>query len=60
MEVTAYEVENTKSMKLRFLLMGCIISAIGAVLLTTRGFSTDFVGLLAVGLVLLVIGILWK
>jgi len=47
-------------MKLRLLLMGCIISAIGAILLATRGFATDFVGLLAVGLVLLVLGILWK
>jgi hypothetical protein len=47
-------------MKLRFLLMGCIISAIGAILIATRGFSADFVGLLAVGVVLLVVGLLWK
>jgi UPF0716 family protein affecting phage T7 exclusion len=40
--------------------MGCIISAIGSILLATRGFSTDFIGLLSVGLVLLVVGILWK
>jgi hypothetical protein len=47
-------------MKLRFLLMGCIISAIGAVLLATRSFSEDLVGVLAVGPVLLVVGLLWR
>jgi len=47
-------------MKLRLLLMGCTISAIGAILLAERGFSADFVGLLAVGIVLLVVGLLWK
>jgi len=40
--------------------MGCIISAIGAILLATRGFSGDFVGLLSVGLLLLVVGMIWK
>jgi len=53
-------VENTNGMKLRLLLMGCIISAIGAILLATRGFATDFIGFLAVGIVLLVLGTLWK
>jgi hypothetical protein len=47
-------------MKLRFLLRGCIISAIGSILLATRRFSLDFVGLLAVGVVLLVVGLLWR
>ena len=47
-------------MKLRFFLMGCIISALGAILLAARGFSEDYVGLLAVGIVLLVVGLLWK
>ena len=47
-------------MKLRFLLMGCIISALGVILLAARGFSEDYVGLLAVGIVLLVVGLLWK
>jgi hypothetical protein len=53
-------VENTNDMKLRLLLMGFIISAIGAILLATRGFATDFVGFLAVGIGLLVLGTLWK
>ncbi len=40
--------------------MGCIISAIGAILLASGGFATDFIGFLAVGTVLLVLGILWR
>jgi hypothetical protein len=47
-------------MKLRLLLMGCIISAIGSILLATRGLAADFAGLLGVGIVLLVLGLLWK
>jgi hypothetical protein len=47
-------------MKLRFLIMGCIISALGAIFVATRGYSEGPVGLLAVGIVLLVLGILWK
>jgi hypothetical protein len=47
-------------MKLRFLLMGCIISALGVVLLAARGFTQDYVGLLALGMVLLVVGLLWR
>jgi len=38
-------------MKLRFLLMGCILSASGAILLAARGFSEGFISLLAVGIV---------
>jgi hypothetical protein len=53
-------VEKANSMKLRFLLMGCIISAIDAILLIARGFSSGFFGLLLVGIVLLVLGLLWK
>jgi glucose uptake protein GlcU len=47
-------------MKLRLLLMGCIISALGGVLLIARGFSLNYVGLLIVGIVLLVVGLPWK
>ena len=47
-------------MKLRFLIMGCIISALSAIFLAARGYSEALVGLLAVGIVLLVLGILWK
>ncbi len=54
------EVKNTKAMKLRLLLMGCIITAIGVILLAARGFATSFVGLSLVGIVLLVLGLLWK
>jgi hypothetical protein len=53
-------VKNKNSMKLRFLLMGCIISALGAILIVARGFSTALVGVLAVGIVLFVVGLLWK
>jgi len=47
-------------MKLRFLAMGGIISVIGLGLLVSRGFATSSIGLLVVGVVLLVIGLLWK
>jgi hypothetical protein len=47
-------------MKLRFLLMGCILSALSVIFLAVRGYSEAFVGLLVVGVALLVLGILWK
>ena len=47
-------------LKLRFLLMGCIIAIIGIALLVKRGYSIDFVGLLGAGMVLFVIGLLWN
>ena len=40
--------------------MGCVISALGAIFLATRGYSGGLAGLLAVGIVLLVLGIFWK
>ncbi len=46
--------------KLRLLLAGCIIAVLGVVLLILRGFSIPFVALIAVGIVLFVIGIIWK
>ena len=47
-------------MKLRLLLMGSIISVLGAGLLTARGLDTAYFGLLGVGVVLLILGLLWK
>jgi hypothetical protein len=49
-----------KAMKLRLLAMGGIISVLGTILLAVRGYSTSLVGLLAVGIVLLVVGLIWK
>jgi hypothetical protein len=49
-----------RAMKARLLLMGSIISILGAILLSARGFATGFVGLILVGVALLVIGLLWK
>ena len=49
-----------KAMKLRLLAMGGILSVLGAILLTVRGYSTGLVGLLGVGIVLLVVGVIWK
>lgn len=46
-------------MKLRFILMGCILSVLGTALLIARSFSAAFVGLLAVGIALLMVGLLW-
>ncbi len=51
---------NTKTMKLRLLLMGSLISVLSAILLMARGFSDSLAGLLAIGLVVLVVGLIWK
>jgi UPF0716 family protein affecting phage T7 exclusion len=47
-------------MKLRLLLMGCTITAIGAILFATRGFATSFIGLSSLKIVLLVLGLPWN
>jgi hypothetical protein len=54
------EVKDTKSMKIRLLLMGVVISALSAILMAARGYSGSLAGLLALGLVVLVIGVFWK
>ncbi len=48
------------SMKLRLIIMGCILIGLGTVLLILRGFSAPLAGLPVVGVVLAVIGFLWK
>lgn len=48
------------SMKLRLILMGCILTIIGAMLLILKSFSTPLAGILIVGLVLAAVGFLWK
>jgi hypothetical protein len=47
-------------LRLRLLLMGGILSTIGAILLVTRGFSTTFTGLLVIGILLFMVGLLRK
>jgi hypothetical protein len=49
-----------QTMKIRLIAMGCILSALSGVLIVVRGFQAPFLGLLAVGIVLLVVGLLWK
>ena len=51
---------QTNSMKLRLLLMGVILSVLGAALMAARGVQAAYGGLVLVGLVLLVLGVLWK
>jgi len=48
------------NMKLRLILIGCIISALGVILLIKNGYSEVLIGLLVVGVILLVSGLLWK
>ncbi len=48
------------NMKLRLILMGCILTILGTILIVARGFSTPLVGILVVGIVLAAIGIVWK
>ncbi len=45
-------------MKLRLLAMGAIISVLAVIMMAMRGFGTRFVLMLAVGVVLLVVGLL--
>jgi hypothetical protein len=49
-----------KAMKFRLLAMGGIISALSLGLLGVRGYSADYVGLLGVGILLFVLGAIWK
>jgi hypothetical protein len=49
-----------KAMKLRLLLMGYIISAMGAILLAARGLEVSFARLPGIGKVSLVLGLLWN
>ena len=49
-----------KGMKMRFLAMGGIISVLSLALVASRGFQVDYAGLLGVGVLLLVVGVLWK
>jgi membrane-bound ClpP family serine protease len=52
--------EKMDTLKLRLLLGGCIVTAIGVVLIILRGFSIFFMVLPIIGIVALVIGILKK
>lgn len=52
--------QQTKPMKARFILMGCIVTGLGSGLMVSRGFSMPIAGLLGIGVVLLLLGILWK
>lgn len=40
--------------------MGTIISVLALILMAARGFGTRFLVLLGVGIVLLVVGLLWR
>jgi len=47
-------------MKLRLLVMGTFISALSTTLLLARGFSDALAGLLAIGIVEIVVGLISK
>jgi len=51
--------ENTKTMKIRLLLIGCILIILGGILMTAKGFAKSLLGLSLVGAVILVLGFLW-
>lgn len=46
--------------KWRLVLAGCIISVLSVVLMAARHFSATFAGLLVVGIILLIVGLIWK
>ena len=47
------------SMKLRLILMGCILAAVGIMRLIVRSYSAPFVGMIVVGLVLAAVSVVW-
>ncbi len=49
-----------QTMKIGLIAMGCILSALSGVLIVVRGLGTPFLGLLTIGIVILVVGLLWK
>lgn len=51
---------NMDSMKLRLILMGCILIMIGVILLIVRGYSVPLIGLPVIGIVLAAVGVAWK
>ena len=60
LDINQVGVKNTNPMKTRLILMGCIISALGIILLIENGYSEVLIGLLVVGVILLVSGLLWN
>lgn len=48
------------SMKLRFLGMGVILTVLSSVLLEVRGQSTSYYVLLGAGIIILIVGIVWR
>jgi uncharacterized membrane protein YqjE len=48
------------NMKIRLILMGCILTVLGVILLVARRYSVAFVGIIAVGIVLASVGVVWK
>ncbi len=48
------------SMKLRLIAMGGILIVLSIVLSVLRGFGVGYIGILIVGIILAVIGVLWK
>jgi uncharacterized membrane protein YqjE len=47
-------------MKIRLILMGCVLTVLGIILLVARSYSVAFVGIIAVVIVLASVGVVWK
>jgi hypothetical protein len=47
-------------MKLRLIVMGCILTVLGVILLIARGYSAPLIVLPVIGIVLAAVGVLWK
>ena len=48
------------SLNLRFIIAGCFLCVLGVVLFVVRGYSPVFLVLPIVGVVLIVVGLLWR
>jgi tetrahydromethanopterin S-methyltransferase subunit C len=47
-------------MKIRLILMGCIIIVLGVILLVSKGFALPLIALPIIGIVSAVVGVVWK
>ena len=48
------------NMRIRLILMGCVLTVLGIILLVARSYSVAFVGIIAVVIVLASVGVVWK
>jgi len=59
-KMTVRGLTTVGALKTRLIAMGCIVPILALILMALRGFHINFLILLIVGLVVLVVGLVWK